>query len=70
MKEVIHFVGGNSLAPQWLGLHAFTAEGEGLIPVQGTKIPEAAQPVNKKRNKHVVGGNEDKSQMRWFFPLN
>ena len=28
----------NSLAVQWLGLHAFTAEGAGSIPDQGTKI--------------------------------
>ena len=30
---------GNSLAVQWLGLHAFTAEGTGSTPCQGTKIP-------------------------------
>ena len=30
---------GNSLVVQWLGLHAFTAEGLGSIPGQGTKIP-------------------------------
>ena len=30
---------GNSLAVQWLGLHAFTAEGLGSISGQGTKIP-------------------------------
>ena len=28
---------------QWLGLCAFTAEGSGLIPGQGTKIPQVAQ---------------------------
>ena len=27
---------GNSLVVQWLELHAFTAEGMGSIPVQGT----------------------------------
>ena len=32
---------GNSLAVQWLGLHALTAEGLGSIPGQGTKIPQA-----------------------------
>ena len=30
---------GNSLAVQWLGLPASTAEGPGQIPGQGTKIP-------------------------------
>ena len=32
---------GNSLAVQWLGLCAFTAEGTGSIPGWGTKIPQA-----------------------------
>ena len=32
---------GNSLAVQWLGLCAFTAEGLGSIPGEGTKIPQA-----------------------------
>ena len=41
---------------QWLGLCVFTAEGAGLIPGQGTKIPPAAQhsqknPQNPKANK-------------------
>ena len=31
----------NSLAVQWLGLQAFTAEGVGSIPGWGTKIPQA-----------------------------
>ena len=31
----------NSLAVQWLGLCAFTAEGAGSFPGQGTKIPQA-----------------------------
>ena len=30
---------GTSLAVQWLGLHASTAGGIGLIPGRGTKIP-------------------------------
>ena len=34
---------GSSLAVQWLGLCAFTAEVLGSIPGQGTKIPEAAR---------------------------
>ncbi len=32
---------GTSLAVQWLGLCAFTAEGLGSIPGQGTKTPQA-----------------------------
>ena len=31
---------GNSLAVQWLGLHAFIVEGQGSIPGWGTKIPQ------------------------------
>ena len=38
---------GNSLAVQWLGLHAFTAEGLGSISDQGTKIPQAMQQGKK-----------------------
>ena len=30
----------NSLAAQWLGLHAFTAEGAGSAPGGQTKIPQ------------------------------
>ena len=39
--------GGTSLAVQWLGLHASTAGGTGLIPGQGTKIPQAVQRGQK-----------------------
>ena len=44
---------GNSLAVQWLGLPAFTAEGAGSIPGQGTKVPAslAGQPKKKKKSK-------------------
>ena len=38
----------NSLALQWLGLCAFTAEGPGSIPGWGTKIPLARQLGQKK----------------------
>ena len=38
-KFLKNFTIGNSLAVQWLGLGAFTAEGLGSIPVWGTKIP-------------------------------
>ena len=43
---------GTSLAVQWLGLHTSTAGGMGLIPGQGTKIPQAAQPKKKKKTKY------------------
>ena len=41
MKKIKMPADGNSLAVQWLGLHASTAGGTGLIPRQGTKIPQA-----------------------------
>ena len=44
---------GTSLAVQWLGLCAFTAEGPGFIPGQGTKIPQAAWCGQKKRTDIV-----------------
>ena len=37
-----------SLAVQWLGPCAFTAEGLGSIPGLGTNIPQAAQHSQKK----------------------
>ena len=42
---------GNSLGAQWLELHAFTAEGPGLIPRQGTKILKALRCSQKKKKK-------------------
>ena len=40
---------GNSLAVQRLGLCTLTAEGPGLIPGRGTKIPQATQHGQKKK---------------------
>ena len=40
----------NSLAVQWLGLHALTAKGPGSIPGGGTKIPQAVQHGQKNKN--------------------
>ena len=40
---------GNSLVVQWLRLHAFTAEGPGSIPGQGTRIPQAAWHGQEKK---------------------
>ena len=42
---------GNSLAVQWLGLCAFTAEGLGSFPGQETKMPQAVRHRQKKQNK-------------------
>ena len=41
---------GNSLAVQWLGLLALTAEGPGSIPGPGTKIPQATQRGQKNQS--------------------
>ena len=48
-------IGGNSLAVQWLGLGAFTAEGAGSIPGRGTKIPPAVWCGQKNRNWGLMG---------------
>ena len=48
---------GNTLAVQWLGLRAFTAEGPHSIPGRGTKIPQAVwhgQQKKMKRKKEIV----------------
>ena len=39
------------MAIQWLGLNAFTAEGPGSTPGQGTKILQAAWHSQKKKKK-------------------
>ena len=50
--------GKHSLAVQWLGLRAFTAEGLGLIPGGGTNILQAmlcSQKANKQKIKALLG---------------
>ena len=50
------------MAVQWLGLCAFTAEGWGSIPGQGTKIPQAkryGQKKKKKKKKNYPQGYRD-----------
>ena len=42
---------GNSLALQWLGLCAFTAEGSGSSPGRGTNILQATWCGQKKERK-------------------
>ena len=44
---------GNSLVVQWLGLHAFTAEGAGSVPGWGTNIPQAEWHSQKKKKKKI-----------------
>ena len=39
---------GTSLAIQWLRPYASEAEGQDLIPVQGTRILHATRPKKKK----------------------
>ena len=39
------------LAVQWLRLCSSTAEGVGMIPGQGTKVPHAVQHGQKEREK-------------------
>ena len=49
---------GNSLAIQWLGLHALPAEGPGSIPGQGTKIPQAVWWGQEKKKKSLHTGKD------------
>ena len=62
---------GNSLAVQWLGLHDFTAEGEGSIRGRGNKIPQAPQPKKrkKKKKKEKCRGDPCPSLARWLSRL-
>ena len=41
---------GNSPAVQWLGFHAFTADGMDSIPGWGTKILKTVQCGQRKKN--------------------
>ena len=49
LKKKKKTTSGNSLAVQWLRLHAFTAESPASIPAWGTKIPQAVQCRKKKK---------------------
>ena len=50
---------GNSLAVQWLGLHAFTAKNLGSVPGQETKIPYAAWCSQKEKRNRKKSKTED-----------
>ena len=61
---------------QWLGLRALTAEGPGLIPGRGTKIPQGVWPDKKfkknlKNNKRKEGPQHYISfrpYKTWIYP--
>ena len=45
---------GNSLAVQWLGLQALTAEGPGLIPGQGQKVHKPHSAAKRNKSFHLM----------------
>ena len=47
-SQLLGRISENSLMVQWLGLHAFTAEGIRSIPGEGTEIPQAVWCSPKK----------------------
>ena len=52
-------MGRNSLAVQWLGLHASTARVTGLIPGWGTKVLQAMLHGQKnKKLKNIYVGRQ------------
>ena len=61
---------GNSLAVQWLGLCAFTAEGQGSIPVWCTKISRGeAKKQNKKNPGHLwFLQGKHRAWGKWLLP--
>ena len=56
-----HKTGGTFLAVQWLGLHASTAGGVGLIPSWGTKTPHVMRHGQKKIWKKKMVEEHSKS---------
>ena len=53
-----------SLAVEWLGLHACTPEGAGLIPSVGTKIPQVSQHDKREKKGHYQERKNTNSRMR------
>ena len=49
---------------QWLRLCAFTAEGVGSIPGQGTEIPQAASGAKKERKKKKRESERKKTNLQ------
>ena len=63
---------GTSLAVQWLGLWASSAAGMGLIPGQGSRIPQTARGSEKKKKKNPKEANKQNlrkipSRQDWHF---
>ena len=57
---------GNSLGVRWLGLCTFTAEGPGLTPDLGTKIPQAVQHAVKQNKKKLKRRRKDYHNSRGY----
>jgi len=55
----------NSLAVQWLGIHAFTAAGPSPITGQGTNSPQATRCSQKKK----AGGEREEIKVESFPSL-
>ena len=55
-----------SLMVQWLGLCTSTAGGMGLIPGQGTKIPQAMQRGGKLEWEKV-GKSSEVLELNWRY---
>ena len=51
-RQLRNVIVGDSPVTQWLGLHASSAEGLGLIPGKGTKILQAERRGQKKTKSH------------------
>ena len=50
---------------QWLGRHASTAVGMGLIPGRGIKIPHETQGQTKKKKKNLFGEPTSPQATAW-----
>ena len=56
--------GGKSLVIQWLGPCTFTTSGQGSIPVQGIKIPQALWHGEKRERENK---RETSEELKMFF---
>ena len=61
-KRLKPWLTGNSQAVQWLGLHAFTADDSGLIPIRGPKIPQA---LRLKKCKIKIKNHDGERHFLW-----
>ena len=76
MPQEEKWIPGTPLAVQWLGLGAFTAEGLGSTPGQGTKILQAARcgplpasPPPHKKKKERKKRKMDPERRFWEQPV-